>query len=52
MRLTKTINRRGKNKTYYKFQMSFPKSLVEKADFENKELRVILRRGKIVVEKA
>ncbi|MFW9872083.1 MAG: hypothetical protein ACFFG0_03200 [Candidatus Thorarchaeota archaeon] len=50
MKLLKRVSRKVGKKTYYKYRVNIPIKLVKRSNFENKELKISLRRGKLVIE--
>lgn len=51
MKIMKAVDKKVGDMTYYKYKINLPKKIVEDSKFEGKELRVILDKGKIIIEK-
>ena len=49
MKIMKVIDKRIGDVTYYKYRINLPKEVVEKSGFIDKEIKVELKNGKIII---
>ena len=50
MRVQKRLSRKIDGREYYKYMINLPKDVIDKAGILDKELKAVVRRGKIVIE--
>ncbi len=51
MKIMKVVDKKIGDKTYYKYRINLPKEAIEKGKFLDKDLKVKVDKGKIVIEK-
>lgn len=51
MKIMKVVDKKVGDVVYYKYRINLPKEIVEKGDFLDKEIKVELKKDKIVIEK-
>lgn len=51
MKIMKSVDKKVGDITYYKYKINLPKKIVEKSNFENKELKVAFDKDKIILKK-
>jgi predicted metal-binding transcription factor (methanogenesis marker protein 9) len=50
MKIMKSIDKKVGEITYYKYKINLPKKIVEESKFLDKEVKVTLDKGKIIIE--
>lgn len=51
MKIMKVIDKKVDNKIYYKYRINLPKEAVEKLKLEDKEVKIKVDKGKMIIEK-
>ena len=51
MKIMKSVDKKIGDTIYHKYKINLPKKIVEESKLIDKELQVILDKGKIVIEK-
>ena len=51
MKIMKVVDKKVGNTVYYKYRINLPKEAVEQLKLLDKELKVKIEKGKIVIEK-
>ena len=51
MKIMKVLDKKVGDVTYYKYRINLPKEIVEQSGFLDKEIKVELKKDKIIIEK-
>jgi len=51
MKIMKSVDKKVGEVTYFKYKINLPKKIVEESKFEDKDLKVIFDKDKIVIKK-
>jgi len=50
MKIIKALDKKVGKKKYYKYKINLPKKMIEDLKLENKELKIISKNNKIIIE--
>jgi len=51
MRILKAFDKEVNNKKYFRYRINLPKKIIEESGLLEKKLKVVLEKGKIIIEK-
>ena len=51
MKIMKVLDKKIGDKKYIKYRINIPKNIAEKSNILDKEVKIILKKGKIIIEK-